>query len=160
MFHVNIAKAIAVLLVLVGLLGCAFVLCSCDERDYYIDENGEKIYITTCSACLGSGKTTCKSCNGTGKSKCNLCNGSCEISCSSCHKCSYCSGNGIRNENGVLKLCSLCKGEGRTTCTVGCNDGYIPCYTCSGGTIQCKSCSSGKRVCAKCDGNGKIKIDN
>ena len=159
MIHVNITKVISVLLVLVSLFGCVFMLYSCDERDYYIDENGEKVYITTCSDCLGSGKTTCKSCKGTGKSKCNLCNGSCKTSCSSCYKCSYCSGNGVRTVNGVLSLCSRCQGKGRTTCTVGCDNGYVPCYICSGGTIQCKSCSSGKRVCTKCDGNGKIKID-
>ena len=159
MVHINISKAISVFLVLVSVFACFFVLYSCDERDYYIDENGEKVYITTCSECLGSGKTTCKSCKGTGKSKCNLCNGSCKISCSSCYKCSFCNGDGVRHVNGVLSICSYCRGKGRTTCTGGCDNGYIPCYTCSGGIIQCKSCSSGKSVCTNCDGNGKVKID-
>ena len=156
---IKVLKSVSLLLLFTLVFCSIFLLSSCEEKDCYIDENGNKVYITTCSDCLGSGTSACKSCKGTGKATCNLCKGSCKLSCSSCHKCTFCGGNGARNTNGTLTICTYCKGEGRTECSVNCDDGYLPCYTCSGGTIQCKSCSSGKKICQKCSGSGKVKID-
>lgn len=110
-----------------------------------------------CDDCDGSGSITCEQCDGDGSIECEYCDGEGEIVCGDCDgdeviDCGACDGEGeIEDENGNMKSCDDCNGEG-----------HVKCKLCKGlGSKSCTECDGdGSNECNSCDGEGSIECTN
>ena len=104
-----------------------------------------------CENCNGSGRVSCYECDGDGRVDCGRCDGDGEVDCNDCDgsgtiSCSRCDGEGQieGDEEGEMKECPDCNGNGQ-----------IDCEECDGnGKIECSRCDGDGRVdCPVCDGD-------
>jgi hypothetical protein len=122
-----------------------------EDDDFYLEDtdggNGG------CETCNGSGRTSCYECEGDGRVDCDDCDSG-EVECSECDgngntSCSRCDGEGQieGDEEGEMKDCPYCNG-----------DGHIDCDECNGrGKLNCSRCDGdGRYDCAVCDGDGNL----